>query len=136
MSEEFTKEALTLIEEPVIGNLATIGHDGRPHLTPVWIDHDGGDLLFNTARGRLKERDVERDPHVAFSIVDPNDPYRVVAFRGTVTGITTEGADDQIDRLAKKYLGKDSYPFRRPNEVRVTVRVSPDRIVAQPGQAA
>jgi len=136
MSDEFTKEALALIEEPVIGNLATVGKGAYPHVTPVWIDHDGKNLLFNTARGRLKTADVERDPKVAVSIVDPKDPYRVVAFRGTVEEITTDGADEHIDRLAKKYLGKDTYPFRRPDEVRVTVKVRPDRIVMQPGIAA
>ena len=133
MSDAFTKDALVLIDEPVLGNLATVGPDGYPHLTPVWVDHEGGDLLFNTAEGRVKARDVKREPHVAVSIVDPKDPYRVVAFRGAVTDITSDGADEHIDQLAKKYLGKDSYPFRRPGEVRIKVRVRPERIVAQPG---
>ncbi len=134
MGDQFTEQALALIDEPVVGNVATVGPDGRPHLTPVWVDHDRGDLLFNTAGDRVKARDIKSDPHVAVSIVDPDDPYRVVAFRGTVTEITTEGADDHIDRLSKKYLGKDTFPSRRPGEVRIKVRVRPDRVVAQPGE--
>lgn len=106
---------------------------GRPQVTPLWIDHDGGDLLINTATGRLKARNMEHDPHVAVSIVDPADNYRVIALQGHVVQTTTEGADDHIDRLAKKYLGVDAYPARRPDETRVTIRIRPDRIIRQPG---
>lgn len=128
----FSKAALALIDEPVIGHLATVGPDGTPRVTPLWIDHDGQDVLVNTARGRVKARDMAEGAKVAMSVADPADPYRVVAFRGTVVEVTTEGADDHIDRLAKKYLGADRYPNRREGEVRVTVRIRPDRVVMQP----
>jgi PPOX class probable F420-dependent enzyme len=111
--------------------LTTLGKDGSPQVTPLWIDRDGDDLLFNTAKGRVKERHMENDPRVAVSVVDPDDQYNVVAVRGTVIDITTEGADAHIDALAKKYLGVDSYPMRQEGEVRVKVRVRTDRIAMQ-----
>ena len=135
MTDRLSAGAIELIEEPVLGNLSTVDSHGRPQVTPVWIDHEGHDVVINTAQGRVKARNMEHRPAVAMSIVDPRDPYHVVVFRGTVTEITTDGADEHIDRLAKKYLGKDSYPFRRPNEVRVKVRIRPDRILAQPAAA-
>ena len=128
----FTPGAIALIERPVLGSLATVGIDGSPHVTPLWIDHDGGDVLVNTAEGRVKANDVRRNPKVAMSIVAPEDPYLVVAFRGTVIDVTTDGADAHIDWLAKKYLGADTYPNRRPGEVRLKLRIRPDRIVTQP----
>ncbi|HLG67316.1 MAG TPA: PPOX class F420-dependent oxidoreductase [Acidimicrobiales bacterium] len=131
-AEHLSRGAIALIERPVIGNLATVGTGGVPHVTPVWVDHEAGDLLVNTAEGRVKARNMRANPHVAVSIVAPEDPYLVVAFRGTVVEMTTEGADEHIDALAKKYLGQDTYPFRQEGEVRVKVRIRPDRIVAQP----
>jgi PPOX class probable F420-dependent enzyme len=128
----FSPGALALIERPVLGNLATEGPDGHPHVTPLWIDHDGNDLLVNTADGRVKARDMKRSPHVAVSITAPDDPYLVVAFRGTVTDITTEGADQHIDALANKYLGVDRYPNRHSGEVRLKIRIRPDHIAMQP----
>jgi PPOX class probable F420-dependent enzyme len=132
MADQFSKGALTLIERPLLGHLATEGADGNPHVTPVWIDHDGNDVLVNTAEGRVKARDMHRNPHLAMSIVAPDDPYLVVAFRGTVVEMTNDGADAHIDALAKKYLGVDSYPMRTPGEVRVKVRIRPDHIAMQP----
>ena len=133
MSEpSLNSAALALIERPVLAHLATLGADGAPHLTPLWIDHDGGDLLVNTARGRVKANDLERDGRVALSIVDPDDPYRVIAVRGTVSEIATDGADAHIDALAKKYLGVDSYPMRQPGEVRLKIRIRVDRVISQP----
>jgi PPOX class probable F420-dependent enzyme len=136
MTDRLTPAALALIEEPVLGNFATVDTRGHPQVTPVWIDHDGEDVIVNTAEGRAKTRNIARNPSVGMSIVDPGDPYHVVVFRGTVTDVTTEGADEHIDFLAKKYLGTDSYPYRRPGEVRVKVRIHPDRILAQPEKAA
>jgi PPOX class probable F420-dependent enzyme len=136
MSDQLTTSALALIEEPVLGNFATVDQKGNPQVTPVWVDHDGDDVLVNTAQGRAKARNITRNPSVGMSIVDPKDPYHVVVFRGTVTEVTTEGADDHIDFLAKKYLGRDTYPFRRPEEVRLKVRIHPQRILAQPEEPA
>jgi PPOX class probable F420-dependent enzyme len=131
MADTLSTKARELIARPVLASLTTLGKDGSPQVTPLWIDQDGDDLLFNTAKGRVKERHMESDPRVAVSVVDPDDQYNVVAVRGTVIDITTDGADEHIDALAKKYLGVDSYPMRQEGEVRVKVRVRTDRIAMQ-----
>ena len=131
MADTLSDKARALIARPVLASLTTLGKDGSPQVTPLWIDQDGDDLVFNTAKGRVKARDMENDPRVAVSVVDPDDQYNVVAVRGTVIDITTDGADAHIDALAKKYLGVDSYPMRQEGEVRVKVRVRTDRIAMQ-----
>jgi PPOX class probable F420-dependent enzyme len=118
--------ARALVKRPLIANVATVDHEGRPQPTPVWIDLDGDDLIFNTAKGRAKTANLEKNTHVAVSIVDPDDAYNVVVVRGSVEG-TEEGADAHIDSLAKKYLDVDTYPMRRPGEVRVIYRVHADK---------
>ncbi len=132
MTTSLTAKARALIERPVIASVATVDPDGKPQLTPVWIDLEGDNLVFNTAKGRAKEVNLARNPVVAVSVVDPDDPYNVVVVRGTVTG-TEEGADAHIDALAHKYLGVDTYPMRQPGEVRIKYTVHADRVVAQPG---
>ena len=109
-------------------HLATVGRDGRPQVTPVWCDFDGTHVRINTARGRVKDRNLKANPEVALSAQDPDNPYRYVQVRGRVAEMTERGADEHIDALAKKYLGKDKYPNRRPGEVRVTVKVAPEKI--------
>ena len=131
MADTLSTKARALIARPVLASLTTLGKDGSPQVTPLWIDQDGDDLLFNTARGRVKAHHMENDPRVAVSVVDPDDPYNVVALRGTVIDITTDGADAHIDALAKKYLGVDSYPMRQEGEVRIKVRVRTDHIAMQ-----
>jgi PPOX class probable F420-dependent enzyme len=131
MTDTLSEKARALIARPVLASLTTLASDGSPQVTPLWVDLDGDDILFNTAKGRVKERHMEHDPRVAVSVVDPDDQYNVVAVRGTVVDITTDGADDHIDALAKKYLGVDSYPMRSDDEVRVKVRVRTDRISMQ-----
>ena len=101
-------------------------------MTPVWVELDGNDIVINTALGRAKARNLASDSRVAVSLTDPDNPSVCIAVRGTVVGFTTEGADEVIDRFAKKYLNVDTYPMRREGEVRVTVRISPDRIAIQP----
>lgn len=128
--------ARAFLGEPVIANLGTVGDDGSPHVTPVWVDVEGDDLVINTAEGRAKTRHLRRSAKVAVSVVDPADPYRVVALQGSVADITTEDADAHIDRLARKYLGVDTYPMRQPGEVRVKVRIHPERVLMQPPDAA
>ena len=97
----------------------------------MWVDYDGGYVLFNSARGRQKERNLHRDPRLALSILDPDNPYRYIEVRGRVIEVTEQGADDHIDRLAKKYLGVDQYPNRRPGEVRLIFKVQPERVRTQ-----
>ncbi|HEU4366598.1 MAG TPA: PPOX class F420-dependent oxidoreductase [Methylomirabilota bacterium] len=117
-----------LFDKKAFGHLATVGADGTPQVTPVWIDYDGSHIRFNTARGRVKTRNLERSPRIALSIQDPENPYRYVQVRGRVAEMTEKGADAHIDALAKTYLGQDRYPYRQPGEVRVTVKVAPEKI--------
>jgi PPOX class probable F420-dependent enzyme len=107
-------------------NLATIMKDGTPQVTPVWFDYDGAHILVNSAKGRVKDRNMRANPMVALSIVDPANPYRYLQIRGKVTEITEAGADAHIDRLAKKYLGVESYPNRTAGEVRVIYKITPE----------
>ncbi|MGH9110121.1 MAG: PPOX class F420-dependent oxidoreductase [Acidimicrobiales bacterium] len=132
MTDSLNDAGRALIDRPVIATLATVATDGGPQATPLWIEVEGDDLMVNTAQGRAKARNVERDHRVAVTVIDPGNPYNVVVVRGTVTEVTTDGADAHIDRLAKKYLGVDSYPMRRPDETRITVRIRTDHIVMQP----
>ena len=94
----------------------------------MWVDFDGTHVRFNTAKGRLKDRNLRRNPAVALAISDPDNPYRYLQVRGRVAEVTESGADAHIDSLAKKYLGKDKYPFRQPGEVRVIYKITPDRV--------
>ena len=117
-----------LDNKKAFAHIATVGADGTPQVTPVWVDSDGSHVRFNTARGRVKDKNLQRNPRVAISIQDPENPYRYLQIRGRVTEMTEKGADQHIDALAKKYLGQDTYPFRRPGEVRVMIKVTPDKI--------
>lgn len=117
-----------LLQKPAFANLATLNPDGSPQVTPVWFEYDGKNIVVNTARGRVKDRNLQREPRVALSITDPENPYRYLGIQGRVTEMTEKDADAGIDRLAKKYLGKDKYPWKGPNEVRVIVRIAPEKI--------
>lgn len=108
--------------------LATLNPDGSPQVTPVWIDFDGTNLFVNTAKGRVKWRNLTREPRVALSIQDPENPYRYLGVQGRVTQMTEAGADAHIDKMAKKYLGQDKYPFRQPAEVRVLLTIAPEKV--------
>jgi PPOX class probable F420-dependent enzyme len=132
MADSFTPAARELIGKKVLGHVASLDPDGSPNVSPVWIELDGDDLVINTALGRAKARNLASDARVAVSIVDPDDDHSLITFHGSVVGFTTIGADEVIDRLAKKYLGVDTYPMRREGQVRVTVRIHPDRITRQP----
>jgi len=118
----------TILQQPVFVHFTTINADGSPQTSPVWVAVDGDDLIINSAVGRVKDKNVRRDPRIAISAVDPDNPYRALMLRGRVVDISTEGADAQIDALAKKYMGKDKYPFRTPNEVRVNYRIRADKV--------
>jgi PPOX class probable F420-dependent enzyme len=117
-----------ILDKKGFAHLATVGTDGRPQVTPVWCDFDGTHIRINTARGRVKDRNLQRNPQVALSVQDPDNPYRYVQVRGRVTEMTEQGADAHIDALARKYLGQDRYPFRQPGEVRVLVKIQPERV--------
>jgi len=118
-----------LEESPYVGVVTTLREDGSPHSTIVWVDVEGDRVSFNTARGRAKPRHLEHDPRASLLMVDPNNAFRWVAVSGP-TEVTEEGADAQIDKLAKKYLGKDEYPWRNPEETRIKVLIEPEKIDA------
>jgi len=115
------------LENPYVGVATTLRADGSPHSTVVWVDVDDRGVSFNTANGRAKERHLRKDPRVSLLVLDPSDAYKWVAVSGRAE-LTIEGADPQIDRLAKKYLGKDEYPWRSPDQQRISVRISPEQI--------
>jgi PPOX class probable F420-dependent enzyme len=117
-----------LTTKPSFANLATLNVDGSPQVTPVWVDFDGTNVLINTAKGRVKARNLERQPRVAMSISDPENPYRYLGIQGRVVEMTEAGGDAHIDKMAKKYMGKDTYPFRTPQERRVIVKIAPEKV--------
>jgi PPOX class probable F420-dependent enzyme len=112
-------------QKKAFANLATVMPDGSPQVTPVWLDYQGGVIRVNTAKGRIKARNMTEGARVALAVMDPDDPYRHIQVRGRVRRVTEEGANAHIDSLAKKYLGKDKYPFSRPGEVRLLVEIEP-----------
>jgi PPOX class probable F420-dependent enzyme len=116
-----------IMQDKAYGHVVTFNADGKPQVTMVWMDVDGDEVLFNTADGRLKPRNLRRDPRVIISVQDRNDPQSYMVFHGKAS-VTEAGADDHIDKLAKRFLGADKYPFRRPGEKRLVVRVKVDRI--------
>jgi PPOX class probable F420-dependent enzyme len=118
-----------LDENAFVGTVTTLRPDGSPHSTVVWVDVEDGKVSFNTALGRAKPRYLERDPRASLLVVDPEDPYKWVAVSGHVE-LTEEGADGQIDKLAKKYIGQDEYPWRNPAETRVKVLIEPEKVDA------
>jgi PPOX class probable F420-dependent enzyme len=121
---------LDLFKKKAFAHLATLMPGGQPQVTPVWVDFDGHQVVINTAEGRQKDKNLQRDGRVALSIIDPDNPYRYLEVRGRVSARIHEGADAHIDTLAKKYLGQDKYPYRQPGEVRVIYKVQPERITS------
>ena len=109
-------------------HLATLMPDGSPQVTPVWFDYVGGAIRVNSARGRVKDRNMKEGARVALSILDPDNPYRYLQIRGRVRRVTEDGAAAHIDSLAKKYLDKDKYPFAQPDDVRVIYEIEPERV--------
>src|SRR5215212_738784 len=118
MTTTITEYFKDLFTKVAFAHLATVMADGRPQVTPVWFSFDGTHFWVNSAKGRLKDKNMRRSKYVALSIQDPDNAYRYLAIQGEVAEITENGADAHIDALAKHYLGKDNYPFRAPGEVR------------------
>ena len=126
---KLTDRQIAFLKEPHIAEFVTLMKDGSPHITPVWIDTDGEYILVNTAEGRVKIRNVRRDPRVAVGIYDPENSYtRVLNVRGRVVEITTDGAAENIDDLSEKYNGVRPYPNHNPDQPRLLLKILPDRI--------
>ncbi len=116
-----------LLQKKAFGSLATVMPDGSPQVSPVWVDYQNGEIWVNTAEGRQKDKNMRRDPRVAIALIDPDNPYRYLEVRGSVREITNNGADTHIDRMAKKYLGQDKYPFAQPGEKRVLYKITVEK---------
>ena len=119
-----------LIEGKVYANVATLMPDGSPQVTQTWVDHDGDTVLINTFEGSQKSRNARRNPKIALDIVDPTNAYNVATIRGRVVEVTFDGAEEHIDRMAKKYLGQDKYQMRQPGMKRVLIKIEPAHVTA------
>ncbi len=127
MATEIPAQFHDLLDKKALAHLATIMPDGSPQVTPVWFDFDGTHIRINSAKGRVKDKNMRRDPRVALSLIDPENSYRYLEIRGRVVEITEAGAVAHIDALAKMYMELDTYPFHQPGVVRVIYKIEPLR---------
>ena len=128
-TKNLTPNQREFLEHPYYATVTTLREDGSPHTTVVWVDVDDEGVFFNTATGRAKPRHLERNPRLSLTVIDPNDGYRWISVSGNAA-MTPEGADASIDKLAKKYLDQEEYPWRNPDEQRLIVRIRPEHIEA------
>jgi PPOX class probable F420-dependent enzyme len=126
MSQVIPEKYRDLFNKKAFASLGTLMPDGSPQVTPVWCDVEGDLVIINSAKGRQKDRNLRRDPRVSLAIIDPDNPYRYLELRGRVVEITEQGAAAHIDKMAKKYLGVDKYPYKNPNEIRVIYKIQPN----------
>ena len=125
-------KVIKLFEEPNLVFIATVMKDGSPQVSPVWADYENDHILINTAEGRIKHKNVLRDPRVAISVVDQKNPLNMTTIRGKVTEIIPDYQYKHANRLTKKYMGKDKYPFRQPGEKRTILKILPERVYVLP----
>jgi PPOX class probable F420-dependent enzyme len=128
MPAKIPEKFMDLFQKKAFGSLSTLMADGSPQTNPVWVDFDNGEVWVNTAVGRLKDRNMKRDPRVSVALIDPDNPYRFLEIRGKVREVTQDGATQHIDKMAKKYLGKDKYPFAQPGEQRILFKITPEHV--------
>lgn len=119
MTDKIPEKFKDLFQKKSLGHLSTLMKDGSPQVSPVWIDFKNDQILVNSVMGRIKDSNIQRDPRVAISIVDPDNPYKGLMIRGAVVKFSQEIAEDHIDQMATKYLGVDRWPHGRPGEVRI-----------------
>jgi PPOX class probable F420-dependent enzyme len=129
MAIKLNEQQQQLLNGKNFAHIATLGEDGAPQTTPVWVDYDGQYVIFNTEQKRAKTRNLQREPRVSLSIIDGNNPYHYIEIRGRVVEITEAGAAEHIDKMAQKYMGKDKYPFNRPGDVRLIVKIEPEKVL-------
>jgi len=127
MAISLPESARKVLQDKAYGHVVTLGPNGRPQVTMVWVDADGDEVLFNTADGRKKPQNLRHDPRVIISVQDRNNPQAHMVIHGTAN-VTEAGADSHIDKLAKRFLGVDKYPYRQAGEKRLLVRVTVDRL--------
>jgi PPOX class probable F420-dependent enzyme len=128
MAVKVPEKYVDLLQKKTFANLGTLMPDGSPQVTPVWFEYDGQHILVNSAKGRVKDKNMRRDPRVSLAISDPENPYRYLQVRGRVVNITEKGAPEHIDKLAEKYLGQPKYPYAQPGEVRVLYTIEPEQV--------
>ena len=129
MAVQLTDKAKKYLESKAFGHVATVNTDGSPQVSPVWVEHDGVNVIVNSEDKRLKVRNLRRNPAVSVSIQNPDNPYEYIEIRGNAVEITPNGGSEGIDRLAKKYLGQDKYPYNQAGDLRVVIKIEPTRIV-------
>jgi len=128
MAASIPHDYMDLFNKKAFAVLTTLMPDGSPQTQPVWVDFENGRVLVNSALGRQKDKNMRRDPRVAITLIDPDNPYRYLEIRGKVKEVTQNGAAQHIDKMAKKYLDKDKYPFAQPGEQRVLYKIEPEKI--------
>ena len=127
-TDKISPDVEKLLQDKNLAFVATLMKDGSPQITPTWIDLIDGVIIVNTAEGRIKQRNLSRDQRIAISIVDRNNPYNMVTIRGKVIEQTNLDADKHIDKMAKKYLGVEKYPFGITGEKRILLKIIPQKI--------
>jgi PPOX class probable F420-dependent enzyme len=128
MADQIDGRVAELLDAKNFAQVATVKKDGTPFVTPVWVDHENGQVLLNTAEGRAWPQHIRRTGKVALNVQNLENPYEYVLIQGSVAEDTHEGADEHIDKMAQKYIGEEKYPFRAPGEQRVLFRIQPDKI--------
>ena len=128
MAQQLNDEQKKFLLDKNFVNLATLMKDGSPQVTPVWVDFDGKHVLVNSEQKRVKVRNMKRDPRVGLAVFDMTNPYNFIEIRGRVVDITPDGAADHIDKMAKKYMGQDKYPFNGPGDVRVIIKIEAEKV--------
>jgi PPOX class probable F420-dependent enzyme len=131
MAIELSEKAKGLLKGKNFANVATVRKDGSPQVSPIWVDFDGTHIILNSEEKRAKVKNLKRDPRVAVSVFNQANPYEYVQISGRVTEITTEGGAEGIDKMAQKYLGQEKYPGNKPGDVRVVIRIEPEKITGQ-----
>lgn len=125
--------AREILQAPNFCHITTLRKDGTPAGVVVWAHPEGDTIVLNSAEGRAWPTNVQRDPRIALTVANAENPYEFVSVQGRVVEVTPEGADEHIDALAKKYMDADSYPFRQEGEVRLRIVVEPDKVTVQGG---
>jgi PPOX class probable F420-dependent enzyme len=125
VQETIPEQYQDLLTKPLFAHVATIGPKGEPQTTPVWIDWDGQYILFSLTKARRKLHNLQRDPRIALSLIDPENPYRYLEVRGVVDSVEDDSGNAFINKMAKKYINQDVYPWSRPGDERVVVKVRP-----------
>jgi len=133
MADSIDGRSRELLDDKNFAHVVTTGRDGSPHVSVVWVDVEGDEVLVNDAEGRVWPANLRRDPKVLLTVVNLENPYEYTTVKGRAVEITSEGADEHIDALAKKYLDKDEYPFRQEGEVRLKVRIQPEKVSLRGG---